>query len=85
MNPESLIKCSGNRCLSSEASIQMLGYLILKIISSLQISSYMEGAAPPSHAPGENAYRCLSNSPLEGEREWTRAPREQSGLSEEKD
>lgn len=48
MNPESLIKCSGNRCLSSEASIQMLGYLILKIISSLQISSYRKGLLPLS-------------------------------------
>lgn len=76
MNPENLIKCSGNRCLSSEASIQMVGYLILKIISRLQISSYTEGAASPSLAPGENAHRRLSNAPPEGGREWTRVPRE---------
>lgn len=75
-NPENLIKCIGNRCLSSEVSIQMLGYLILKIISRLKISSYMKGAASPSLAPGENAYRCLSNAPPKGGREWTRVSRE---------
>lgn len=82
MITKSLIKCSRNRCLSSEASIQMLGCLFLKTISSLQISSYMEGDASPSLAPETNAHRCLPNALTWRKRKMDKGPREQ--LREEK-